>query len=68
MLEVQTVAFERYPYAEGTNSCFLKVSLCWRYKQLPSESTPTLEVQPYTGGTDTADPQSGCQVQVNKQC
>jgi len=26
-------------------------SLCWRYKQLFSKSTPTLVVHPYAGGT-----------------
>jgi len=33
------------PYAEGANNCFLNQPLRWRYKQLLSESTPTLEVQ-----------------------
>jgi len=33
------------PYAGGTNSDFLKASLCWRYKQLLSEGIPTLKVQ-----------------------
>ena len=45
MLEVQTVAFQRYPYAGGTNSCFLKASLRWRHKQLLSKGIPTLEVR-----------------------
>ena len=39
------------PYAGGTNSCFLNQPLRWWY-------TPTLEVQPYAGGTDAADPYS----------
>ena len=74
-LLVQTVSFQinlctrgtnscflNQPYAGGTNKCFLKLSLlwryiqctkscflnqplCWRYKRLPSEGIPTLEVQ-----------------------
>jgi len=37
------------PYAEGANNCFLNQPLRWRYKQLLSESTPTLEVQTSKG-------------------
>ena len=40
------------PYAGGTNSCFLNQPLRWWY-------IPTLEVQPYAGGTDAADQSSG---------
>jgi len=61
MLEVQTIAFWRHPYAGGTKSCFLNqplrcrykhwlyksTSLLWRYKQLVSEVIPTLEVQTF---------------------
>jgi len=41
MLEVQTGAFQRHPYgyAGGTNSCFLKTSLRWRYN--PTLVVPT---------------------------
>jgi len=39
-LEVKSVAFWSYPYTGGTNSCFLKPSLRWRYKQLLCKSTP----------------------------
>ena len=59
-LEVQTVAFERHPYAGGTNSSYLKSPLRWKYKQLLSKCIPTLEVHtvafkshPYAGGTST---------------
>jgi len=38
-------------YANSTNKCFLNQSLRWWY-------IPTLEVQPYAGGTDDADPYS----------
>jgi len=38
-------------YAGGTNSCFLNQPLRWWY-------IPTLEVQPYAGATDAADPYS----------
>jgi len=37
---VQRVAFQINPYTGGTNICFLKPSLCWRYKQLLSKSIP----------------------------
>jgi len=37
---VQTVAFKSHPYAGGTNSCFVKPLLHWRYKQLLSEAIP----------------------------
>jgi len=56
-VQTLTVAFKSTLYAGGTNSCFLKVSLRWRYKQLLSnqplrwrykqllsEGIPTLEV------------------------
>ena len=33
-------------------------SLLWRYNQLLSKATPTLEVQTNAGGTDTADQSS----------
>ena len=37
-------------YSGGTNSCFLNQPLRWWYINIP-----TLEVQPYTGGTDATD-------------
>jgi len=43
--EVQKVVFQRHPYAGGTNSCFLKVYLHWRHKQLLFKGIPTLEAQ-----------------------
>jgi len=39
------------PYAGGTNSCFLNQPLRWW-------NIPTLEIQPYAGGTDAADQSS----------
>jgi len=55
MPEVQTVKqllSKSIPYPGGTKSCVLN--------QLPMLAVyiPMLEVQPYTGGTDAADPYS----------
>jgi len=46
-VKVQTVAFKSTLDAGGTNSCFLKVSLCWRYK--PS----CFQINPYAGGANS---------------
>jgi len=33
---------QSHPYSGGTISCFLKQSLCWKYKQLLFKGIPTV--------------------------
>jgi len=46
MLEAQTVAFWRLPYAGGTNSCLLNQPLRWRYISTLVVPTPLTFTQP----------------------